>query len=130
MNITWSTPKPSTSFIPKLRKEAAQKSLDIAIQIWKGAVNRTPVASGELRASWNLSTNVPNFTTVGDSNSSPGRTDSILPKPTVQKIVPGPLGSTRYFISNGKSYARKVEFGTRSISPHLMLTRAVRAVDL
>lgn len=128
MRLFWKTTKPTASFIPKLKVKASKIASDIALQVWNGAVDRTPVASGELRASWNLSVGRPNFTTVGNKNSSPGVGVSALPRPVTPALVKVPLNKARYFIANGKSYANNVEHGSNTIRPHLMLTRAVQSI--
>ncbi len=129
MKLSWITPKPTKSFIPKLRRQASQRVIDIATAVWQGAVDRTPTRSGELRASWNLTPGRPSFESVGNPDSAPDVTTA-LPKPVAPVLKPTVLLQAKYFISNGKSYARYVEFGSSSISPHLMLTRSVRAVEL
>lgn len=128
--VNWVTSKPTLSFIPFLKKRASKRALEIAQQVWQGAVDRTPVGSGELRASWNLTAGQPSFHTVGEKNSSPGSASGTVPLPAMPKITPLPLRTARYFVSNGKGYAGHVEFGSISIQPHLMLARAVQAVDV
>jgi hypothetical protein len=127
MSLTWLTSKPTLSFIPKVRREAAQRALNIAENVWQGAVDRTPVASGELRASWNLSRGKVNYSTVGLVDSSPSITGSSLPPPQMPKLSAGSLGSAVYHVSNGKRYAPHVEFGSATITPRLMLTRSIQA---
>jgi len=124
VKITWRTPKPSFSFIPKVRRNVAQRALNIAQLVWQGTVDRTPVASGELRASWTLSKGRPNFIDI--SGSSVG----ILPAPSMPIIPITTLGSAKFFISNGKSYVGHVEYGSPTNTPRLMLTRAIQAIDL
>lgn len=126
MRLVWTTPKPTDSFIPKLKKAVSQLALDKAMNIWLGVVDRTLVDSGELRASWNLSVGKPDFTTVGEAHSSPGSAGGTLPKPSRPKLQAVPLINARYFVANGKTYGPHVEFGTQSIRPQLMLTRAIQ----
>lgn len=127
--ISWSTAKPSFSFIPKLRKEAAQLTLDIAIQVWNGAVDRTPVQSGELRASWNISPGKPSFAVFGLPDSAAARI-SPLPKPGLPLLKVGSLRRPKFFVSNGKTYGPYVENGSATNVPQLMLTRAIMSVGL
>lgn len=128
MRLTWTNGTPVARFIPFLRNRASVKTLNVAKAVWQGAVDRSPVASGELRASWNLSVGAPNYETVGDSNRSPGKLSVPLPPPTLPSIQPLPLKNAKYFVANGKEYASFVEYGTVSISPQLMLSRSVAAV--
>jgi len=128
MKISWVTPKPAFSFIPKVRKAASQKALDMATAIWQGTVDRTPVGSGELRASWNLSRGRPDFSVVGEKDSSPGPGLVAVAKPTAPNLTAGVLSSARYYVANGKLYAKHVELGSASIRPHLMMTRAIQAI--
>lgn len=129
MKLVWKTPKPTFSFIPKLRLAVSQHALDLALQVWNGAVDRTPTLSGELRASWNVSKGSPNYKVVGLPRSSPGPSLSPLPRPTAPALVAGSLRSAKYFVTNGKSYAGHVELGSVTVPPHLMLTRAIQAID-
>jgi len=126
--ISWATAKPSFSFIPKLRKEAAQFTLDIAVAVWEGAVDRTPVHSGELRASWNISPGKPSYEVHGLPDRA---ADSIspLPKPGLPLLKVGSLRRPKFFVSNGKTYASLVEYGSATNVPRLMLTRAIMSVD-
>ncbi len=127
MRLTWVTPPPTKRFIPRLRMQASKYALDIAKAVWQGAVDRTPVASGELRASWNLSFGAPNYSTVGDATSSPGRSVAPLPPPSMPNLKPVPLRNAKYYVSNGKEYSGYVEYGTVTIPPQMMLDRAVKA---
>ena len=128
--ITWYTAKPTKSFIPFLKTKAAKKSLDVAKAIWKGAVDRTPVGSGELRASWNLSVGSPSYKVVGSTDSSPGPSAATIPSPSMPNIRVPNIGQAKFYVTNGKSYARYVEYGSKTITPRLMLTRAVMSVGL
>lgn len=128
-NITWIGPKPTRSFIPKVRLAASRHALNIAKAVWVGVVDRTHVDSGELRASWNLSARKPNYTTVGPSDSAT-LLATPLPKPTLPIIRPTILRNARYYVTNGKTYARSEEFGSPTNTPVLMLTRAVQSVEL
>lgn len=130
MTINWVTNKPSFSFIPKVRKRASEKALEIAKAVWQGAVDRTPVRSGELRASWNLSKGSPDFSTVGLASGASRNSGVPLPSPTMPNLKASALSSARYFVSNGKEYVIPVEFGSTTVIPHLMLTNAIRSVDL
>lgn len=125
MRLRWISPKPVESFVPKIRRKAAEHTLEIAQAVWLGAVNRTPVATGELRASWNLSQGGPDFSFVGHGVSS-----GQLPPPSMPGLEVQALSSSKFFVTNGKPYAGHVEFGSSTIMPHLMLTRAIQAVDL
>jgi hypothetical protein len=125
IKMTWKSPKPSFSFIPRVRRAAAQRTLDIAEAVWQGAVDRTPVDSGNLRASWNISKGKPillsmNTGVSGAPSAAPG-----MPALTVTA-----LGSAKFFVTNGKDYAGHVEYGSSTITPKLMLTRAIQSIDL
>ena len=127
MKIEWVTPKPTRSFIPKLKKRASEKTLELAKAVWLGAVERSPVASGEFRASWNISQGVPNYNTVGSPDSSPGSSGASLPPPTMPNIEVAPLRNARYFVSNGKEYAGYIEYGSITLPPRLVLQRSIEA---
>lgn len=122
-SLSWKSPKPSFSFVPKVRKAVSQRALDIAEAVWVGAVHRTPVRTGELRASWNLSKSKPIYVHVES-------TGGMLPPPSMPKLVATALSSAKYYVTNGAPHAKHVEFGSTTILPHLMMTRAVQSVDL
>lgn len=94
--------------------KAASKKLDItvnnmvrllALHIFTGVVQKTPVDEGYLRAAWNISLNEPVFiTTPGDQGSN---------------NLPQDLGwFPRIYITNGLPYAAVVEYGLyRGIGP-------------
>ena len=125
MSLKWKSPKPSFSFIPRVRRDVAQHTLNIAQEVWQGAVDRTDVDTGDLRASWNLSQGRPNLATV-----SGGISGSPLPAPTMLNLAVTALSKAKFFVSNGKHYVVHVEYGSPTITPRLMLTRAIQAVDL
>ena len=128
-SLTWIGPKPTQSFIPKIRSAASKRALDIAKAVWIGVVDRTPAMSGELRASWNLSAKRPNYTTVGPSDSA-SQLATPLPKPSLPNISPSILSNARYYVTNGKTYVKPVEYGSPTTVPALMLTRAVQSIEL
>lgn len=131
MNVTWSYNPPNRHFLPKLRRQASKKALDIALNIWENAVSFSPVASGELRASWDVSRGSPSYLVVGKADSSPGKLGAPLPPPPPPNVTPSAsLFQSKYYITNGKTYAGYVEYGSATIPPQLMLTRAVRAAKL
>lgn len=126
--LFWVSPKPTKSFIPKVRRQAAQRALDIAEAIWIGVVDRTPAVSGELRASWNLSRGKPDLSVVGKINGSPA-SGSPLASPTMPKLKAGALTSAKFYVTNGKSYGPLVEFGSPTNIPRLMFTQAIRSIE-
>lgn len=126
--LFWASPKPTKSFMPKVRRQTAERALNIAEAIWTGAVNGTPVNSGELRASWNLSRGKPDLSVVGKINGSSANT-SPLAAPTMPKLKAGALTSAKFYVTNGKEYGPLVEFGSPTNVPRLMFTQAIRSVE-
>jgi hypothetical protein len=127
MRVYWTTPKPTLSFIPFLKRHVARKALRVATEVWDLTVDLTPVQSGELRASWNLSQGKPNYTTVGLPGSS-SNFASPLPRPSKPNLPEVDLNDAVYFVTNGKSYASYVEYGSKTNAPRLMLSRAIQIV--
>lgn len=124
-SLVWSTPP--SPFIDDLEEYVAQYTLNLAKIIFKKAVAYTPVHSGELRASWNLSYGAPDYTTEGHPDKSPRHPVSVSPKPRVPPF--SPRKGAIWYVTNGKRYADYVEFGTPKMWPKLMLTRAIEEAE-
>lgn len=124
-SLVWSTPP--SPFVDDLEEFVAQYTLNLAKLIFKKAVEYTPVHSGELRASWNLSWGQPDYSTEGDQDKSPRHPTVTAPKPRVPPFSPR-KGAT-WYVTNGKRYAEFVEFGTALMWPRLMLTRAIEEAE-
>lgn len=125
MRVYWATSRPTASFIPFLKRRVVKKALDVATRVWDLAVDLTPVRSGELRASWNLTQGSPSYDVVGlpDSASDFG---SPMPRPAKPNLPDVDLSDAVFYVTNGKKYAPYVEYGTKNNPPRLMLTRAIQ----
>lgn len=105
----------------KLTGAAGDRSGRIARQVYAGVVKRTPVLKGNLRASWNVSLNAPDYTiTTGGSPTNP-----LPPKPFPNLRITQ-LGVV--YISNGQPYARKIEYGGSSKQPQGMLRVTIASI--
>jgi len=125
--ITWKTGLPPQ--IDKRLKEAVEKkAYDLANLVFKGVVSRTPVRTGQLRASWNVSPDSPNFNTVGPREKSTGSAAAPLSPPPPASFQRSRTAT--YHVSNGKTYAEQVEFGSPTNRPHLMLARTLASLGL
>lgn len=126
MSIVWQGARPD--FKKELDEFLEQELFNTAKDVFNGVVMRTPARSGELRASWNLSADQPNFVTVGDPNSSPRHVDAVLPPPSSPTFVKSRTGL--YFVTNGKAYAGVVEEGGPHNVAHHMMERTLDSLDL
>lgn len=127
MRVYWKSATPLASFIPFLKRRVSRTALESATKIWEIAVDLTPVNSGELRASWNLSQGEPNYATVGSPESSK-RSGPPMGKPGKPVLPMVDLNDSVFYVTNGKRYAPYVEYGSPKNAPRLMLTRAVQIV--
>jgi hypothetical protein len=126
VTIQWQGGKPDIK--AELSRYVKDELYKVAVDVYNGVVARTPARSGELRASWNLSADAPNFATVGDANTSPREVDVPLPSP-------GPPTRPRtrsgvYYVTNGKAYAGVVEDGGPNNEAHHMMDRTLDSLDL
>lgn len=94
-----------TSSVKRVAERTAQK-------VYDGVVKRSPVYSGQFRASWNISQGAPNYATA-DSGGSPA---SPLTAPKQKAKLFGP--PYVLFVANGKPYAQKLEEGSSDQAPH------------
>lgn len=104
----------------KIGEAVKEKTVRIANFLFTEIVNGTPVYTGQLRASWNISAQLPNYTTV-DSGGAKG---SPLPPPVLPKLASLPDYPT-IFICNGKVYASIIEYGTAKAAPAAMVRLAI-----
>jgi hypothetical protein len=125
MRVYWKSGTPLASFIPFLKLRVVKKAMETATTVWEIAVDLTPVNSGELRASWNLSQGEPNFTTVGSPDGA-SRSGVPIGKPGKPILPEVDLSDAVFYVTNGKRYASYVEYGSPNNPPRLMLTRAVQ----
>lgn len=103
--------------------EVREHVRDQVNQIWSDLMVYTPVQTGQLRASWNVSEGAPDYSTVdsGGSISSP------LPPPQQPRLALRDA-FPEVFICNGKPYAGYVEDGTAKMGPRGMVARALANV--
>ena len=117
MSLEWVTATPDT-WLNRLVGRIKNRPCKLAQEVFKLAVMRTPARTGQLRASWNLSRDVPNYSTV-DVGGAPGIP---LQPPATPKCSER---AATYVVANGKSYAGYVENGSPTTEPKKMLARAV-----
>jgi hypothetical protein len=82
----------------------------LALHIFTGVVQKTPVDEGYLRAAWNVSLNRPEFITVAGEKGDSSLINSMAGGG--MNMGGGSLGLfPRIFITNGLPYAAVVEYG-------------------
>ena len=119
MTIQWTTGKPR-QVEAALKKQLADSVFALAEEVHTNVILFTPVQTGELRASWNLSANKPNFKTVGPRKGVSKDRVTVPPHRKAKQVK----GAYKYYVSNGKRYVQAVEHGTPKMAPRHMLRRA------
>lgn len=95
-------------FMGEVRMKHKKLCEEVAKEIFAGVIERTPVISGNLRASWDLNQ-------TGDAiDVSSGSEGSPAPAPKIPKTIPNLPDYPVLYVTNGKAYAPLVENG----SPH------------
>ena len=126
MTIQWIGGRPNVK--GDLKKFLETELFKAASDVHRGVVYRTPARSGELRASWNLSADSPDFSTVGSPNKSPRNVEVPLASPGTPGFIKSKSGV--YYVTNGKAYAGLVEDGGPNNEAHHMLDRTLDSLDL
>lgn len=102
----------------------SEEIAELANSVFNGCVDRTPVRSGNLRASWRIeyggSPDMSSFV-IG------GTPDSPMSAPTAGKI---PKGALNVYIVNCTPYADLVEDGGPKNPPHHMLALTLQSLGL
>lgn len=103
----------SREFSDWLDDEAHDFVLNLTYKVWDGIISLTPVDTGQARASWNMSKNVPNYSTIdeGDGLAAPSAPQISFTKGEYPLI----------FIANGKDYIQYLEEGWSSQAPYGMV---------
>lgn len=114
MNISKTWDVNPMEFIPVVQDDISKITVDLAEKIFYGVVSRTPVYTGDLRASWIAETYESTSVNVGGSKDSP------LPPPTFPAHIRG-LKPTMVYIMNSTPYAGLVEFGGPTNIPRAMV---------
>lgn len=100
--------------IGHLENVSKNRTQEIAEKIFSGIVERTPVDTGSLRASWRASLNSPDLSrTINRDRSTPLG-------PPIFTLHDIPLYS-KVFISNSTPYVMPIEFGWSKQAPHGMV---------
>ena len=107
------------AFEGDVHKQAKLIVRKIALDVFRGAVDRSPVISGLLKGSWNVGVNVEEK----QLGAGPGASG----KRFAQQIGKFKLGDT-IVISNPVEYAEYVENGTPKMAPRKMLLSSAIAV--
>lgn len=102
-----------------IRKFAVELSQDILY----GVVEKTPVVTGFLRSSWNVSLNSP-VIVKGEKTGNPNASTQIATSRgalTLAKMQ----GGEKIFFTNGTNYGQHVEYGTSKFEGRAMMRRTI-----
>jgi hypothetical protein len=121
MNISKTWDVDPLEFLPKVQGDIVDLTVTIAERIFDGVVSRTPVYTGNLRASWVVGVGENYYRATGGSPSN------VLPPPT----FPAGLRSMKpqlIYIMNTTPYAGLVEFGGPKNIPRAMVQQTLSAL--
>src|ERR1043165_6093565 len=100
-----------------------KKCEEVAIEVFAGVVQRTPVETGNLRASWRM-----NAEEVDNSVSSGGTIESPLSPPQIPKEIDGLKDFPIIYVTNSKPYAELVENGGPDNPPAHMVKHTIESL--
>ena len=87
------------------------RAIELASSVFEGVVDRSPVYTGNFRASWRLSHSSEDLSvTTGGSSASP------LPAPKTPKLVNAPDFPVIY-VTNATPYSIRLEYGWSKQAP-------------
>ena len=121
MGLQWNEdPETFIDVVLDGHKRACEK---VALEVYSRVIDLTPVYSGSLRASWNISHTVPNYSYVtGGHPSNP------LSPPQVPTSLEGLPRMPTIHIANGTPYASYVNDGGPNNVPVHMVELALESV--
>lgn len=93
------------------RGSVMRKAEEVTQRVYDGVTARSPVFTGQFRASWNISQGVPNLSTIdfGGEKGSPIGLKRQIAKATTEVPI--------FYVSNGKPYGQKLENGSSNQAP-------------
>lgn len=94
----------------KLRESASQKAVRITQKLVDSFIARSPVFSGNFRASWNVSEGKATYIRIES-----GAPQVVLPPPVIRVTAVGNLPV--FYITNGQPYANALEYGWSNQAP-------------
>lgn len=118
MNISKTWDVDPTEFIKTVKQDVVDLTVTVAEKIYNGVVSRTPVYTGNLRASWVVGTSEIYYQAINGSR------DNILPPPTFPLSLRLANPEILY-IMNTTPYAGLVEFGGPKNIPRAMVQQTL-----
>lgn len=121
MNISKTWDIDPMDFAQKVQGDIVDLTVNVAERIFNGVVSRTPVYTGNLRASWVVGTGESSYNVTG------GSPNNVLPPPT----FPAGLKAMKpqlIYIMNTTPYAGLVEFGGPKNVPRAMVQQTLSAL--
>jgi hypothetical protein len=116
---TWSIPMDEVARRMGANADAVVRKL--TFEIFKSVVLKSPVDTGRFRANWNISANVPDFSTSAGTDKSRGVAQAA-------QALSIPSGGVVY-LSNGLPYAQRLEYGYSKQAPTGMVRTTVAEVS-
>lgn len=103
-------------FIPEFKGKIAAITEEVAIEIFAGVISRTPVRTGNLRASWRIKEG-----SVDDSITESGSVESPAPAPKIPSKISFSTEYPTIYVTNYQPYAGFVNNGTPHHPPVSMV---------
>lgn len=99
------------SFMKDVNISVARKTLEVSEEIFDGVVEKSPVETGNFRASWNVSLNVADETVVTGGSAASPLSPPKFPRISVDK-------GDVVIINNSTHYGPALENGHSDQAPH------------
>lgn len=120
-SVEWNTD--IMDFADELKDEVKRACEESALQFYAKVIEYTPVRTGDLRASWQISVSTPSFSyATGGSEIAPQQA------PTVPQSIPGLPDFPIIYVTNGAPYVGYVNDGSPTNAPVHMVERALDAI--
>lgn len=94
----------------RLRESVSQKAVRVAQGLLDSFISRSPVYSGNFRASWNVSEGKATYVRI-----SSGSVYATLPPPKIKIVATNSFPV--FYITNGQPYAQALEYGWSNQAP-------------
>lgn len=110
-------------FIPHYKGKFKKLCEEVAIEIYAGVIQRTPVSTGNLRASWRIKVNG-----IDDSIEESGSLENIAPAPKIPTSLEPLPDNPVINITNSQRYAAAVENGGPRNEPRKMVALTLESL--
>lgn len=100
-----------------------------ALEFYAAVIEFTPVVTGRLRASWNISHTAPNLALDSALEAAHSSPEGSFSAPTIPQHIDGLPDFPKIFVTNPQPYAEYVNDGSPTNEPRQMVERAIQKVS-